>query len=222
MIGTNTENMIQPDGHIAGLDLRSSEMLIVRNYVNHGFPIPIVVDRNLAMDASSTLQLVFDADAWDSTFSFAPGIPVTLGGTLQLAFAAGVDPADQLGRAIDLFDWSGVTPTGTFNVSSPYTWNLSNLYTTGQVTLSAVPGVVPGDFNGNGVVDAADYVVWRKTDGTPGGYNTWRANFGRPAASSSAAAVPETSSIVLLLVVLSGASFFTRRAARSARKEGSV
>ena len=30
-------------------------------------------------------------------------------------------------------------PTGAFAVSSPYTWNLSNLYTTGEVTLTAVP-----------------------------------------------------------------------------------
>src|SRR6476659_1146802 len=31
------------------------------------------------------------------------------------------------------------------------------------------PILLPGDFNDNGVVDGADYVVWRKTDGTPAG-----------------------------------------------------
>ena len=31
-----------------------------------------------------------------------------------------------------------------------------------------------GDFNNNSVVDAADYVVWRKNNGTPGGYNESR------------------------------------------------
>jgi hypothetical protein len=35
-----------------------------------------------------------------------------------------------------------------------------------------------GDFNDDGHVDAADYVVWRKSDGTQPGYNAWRANFG--------------------------------------------
>jgi hypothetical protein len=44
-----------------------------------------------------------------------------------------------VGRTFDLFDWTGVTPTGTFAVSSPYTWNLSNLYTAGEVTLTAIP-----------------------------------------------------------------------------------
>ncbi len=47
--------------------------------------------------------------------------------------------ASQVGRTFDLFDWTGVNPTGTFAVSSPYTWNLSNLYTTGQITLTAIP-----------------------------------------------------------------------------------
>lgn len=35
-----------------------------------------------------------------------------------------------------------------------------------------------GDFNHDGTVDAADYVVWRKNNGGPGDYATWRANFG--------------------------------------------
>jgi hypothetical protein len=84
-------------------------------------------------------RMVFEADAWDSTISFAPGIPVTLGGTLELAFAADVNPASQVGRTFDLFDWTGVNPTGAFAISSPYAWDLSNLYTTGQVTFTAIP-----------------------------------------------------------------------------------
>jgi hypothetical protein len=50
-----------------------------------------------------------------------------------------VNLAGQLGRTFDLFDWTGVNPTGVFAISSPYAWDLSNLYTTGQVTLTAIP-----------------------------------------------------------------------------------
>ncbi len=61
-----------------------------------------------------------------------------------------------------------------------------------------------GDYNMNGVVDAADYVVWRNSNGTPAAYNTWRANFGRTAASGSlvaaSASVPEPASLVLVIV----------------------
>ena len=83
--------------------------------------------------------MVFDADAWDSTVSLAAGIPVTFGGTLDLAFADGTDLANQVNRTIRLFDWTGVNPTGTFAFSSPYAWDLSNLYATGEVTLMSVP-----------------------------------------------------------------------------------
>jgi hypothetical protein len=67
-----------------------------------------------------------------------------------------------------------------------------------------VPGVtqvLDGDYDGSGVVDAADYVVWRKTGGTASGYNTWRTNFGRTAAGGSAidgARVPEPTTMALV------------------------
>src|SRR5262245_46894804 len=52
---------------------------------------------------------------------------------------AHVNFAIQVGRTLDLFDWTGVSPTGAFAISSPYVWDLSNLYTTGEVTLTAIP-----------------------------------------------------------------------------------
>jgi hypothetical protein len=62
---------------------------------------------------------------------------------------------------------------------------------------------VNGDYNGNGVVDAADYAVWRKrlnqsvtlpNDTTPGivtaaDYGVWRSNFGKVASGSGSGAL---------------------------------
>jgi hypothetical protein len=87
------------------------------------------------------------------------------------------------------------------------------------VVTAPAPPVTPGDFNDDGVVDAADYVVWRKTDGTnfdlggngdeTGGsmnvvdmadYNLWVNNFGETSAGSGGgAAVPEPVSCFMLL-----------------------
>jgi hypothetical protein len=40
------------------------------------------------------------------------------------------------------------------------------------------PGSIEGDYNGDGSVDAADYVVWRKSNiNGQQGYNDWRTNF---------------------------------------------
>jgi uncharacterized protein YjbI with pentapeptide repeats len=143
--GPITTNLIHADGHMDGLDLDADGLLIVRDYDGGGRyvpahpPIPVTIDHHLTMGPGGTLRMVFEADDWDSTISFAPGIPVTLGGTLELTFADDLNLASQLGRTFDLFNWTGVNPTGAFAVSSPYAWDLSNLYSTGQITLTAIP-----------------------------------------------------------------------------------
>jgi hypothetical protein len=59
-----------------------------------------------------------------------------------------------------------------------------------------------GDYNFDGIVDTADYIVWRKTGGTQQGYIDWRSNFGMSvgsgAGSSSHAALPEPTCVLLL------------------------
>jgi hypothetical protein len=54
---------------------------------------------------------------------------------------------------------------------------------------------LPGDENGDHSVNAADYVVWHKTNGSEYYYNEWRTYFGASSATNSAPgfAVPEPS-----------------------------
>jgi hypothetical protein len=76
---------------------------------------------------------------------------------------------------------------------------------------------VPGDYNGNGSVDAADYTMWQDTNGDtvdPGtgadgvadgtinnlDYFYWKNFFSNSGGSGSAAAVPEPSSLALVLL----------------------
>jgi hypothetical protein len=77
-----------------------------------------------------------------------------------------------------------------------------------------VPAFIPGDYDDNGSVDAADYVVWRQNlgDGTlpnetasPGhvdqeDYNQWRQHFGATALGSTVSAIPEPQSLFLVIV----------------------
>jgi hypothetical protein len=92
---------------------------------------------------------------------------------------------------------------------------------------------IDGDYNQNGVVDAADYVVWRKNlgstntlpnDTTPGlvsqaDYDVWRMSFGATSgAGASLAAVPEpatlTASVLLLAWLGMGATVLRREGRR--------
>jgi hypothetical protein len=95
--------------------------------------------QSFSMQTGGLLQLRLDADPWNSLIEFDANVAVNLGGTLDLEFADGTDMASQVGRTFDLFDWSAVAPQGGFTIVSPYTWDVSQLYTTGEVKLMAVP-----------------------------------------------------------------------------------
>lgn len=65
-----------------------------------------------------------------------------------------------------------------------------------------LPGLA-GDFNGDGSVDAADYVVWREgrfTTYTAASYDIWKANFGATSSGASLdVAIPEPATAVLVV-----------------------
>lgn len=96
------------------------------------------------------------------------------------------------------------TAAGTYgSTSSLATFQFDEFFTgTGMITIPA-PGQ-EGDHNEDGIVDAADYVIWRKSPGDnggdPGGYNAFFENFGEgggPGAGGSGG-VPEPTTLVLL------------------------
>jgi PEP-CTERM motif len=113
------------------------------------------------------------------------------------------------GFALDKFGVI-IRSTGGTVRNGVFDFNISNVSYTGG---TAAPAVL-GDYNGNGVVDAADYVLWRNGGplqnevDNPGtvdaqDYTEWRARFGNTSGSGSglgAGAVPEPTTVFLALL----------------------
>ena len=106
--------------------------------------------------------------------------------------------------------------TGTFTnpLDLPLDYTIDyNYLGSKQIALIGGPAGLAGDYNNNGVVDAADYVVWRKggsPDSSQAGYNLWRSNFGNQVGSGNGSglggntAVPEPGTILLVLAGIAG------------------
>ncbi len=130
---------------------------------------------------------------------------VQLGGSLNVSLLGSFTPAN--GNSWQIITAGGIN--GNFaSVTAGYSVQKhgNNL----MLYFGAVPPLgIAGDFNGNGTVDAADYVVWRNAgstdvllnDPTPGTvdsteYDLWRAHFGQVTGSGeglsfTSAEVPE-------------------------------
>ncbi|QDU86907.1 Chondroitinase-B precursor [Pirellulimonas nuda] len=94
------------------------------------------------------------------------------------------------------------------------------------ILASLEPALSDGDYNGDGVVDAADYTTWRDNlgssvtlpgDTTPGSvtqadYDVWRNNFGASGgAAPASAAVPEPGGLALLTLAVGVSLIAPRR-----------
>ena len=165
-----------------------------------------------------------------------------LAGSLQLKLLDGFAPSQA--STFTIFDSRGINgafaniasgqrlATSDGNGSFLVHYGSGSPFDPDQIVLSSflqAAGLL-GDYNQNGVVDAADYVVWRNTlgqtgtglaaDGNTNGqiddgdYNVWRSHFGRTSGSGSAtgsATIPEPATLVLLCLTAIGIVTFRRR-----------
>lgn len=171
---------------------------------------------------------------WEITRNASNGLDMDVkitGGTLDNDGTAQVTVTDATPVGVDSatapfgsykFDTFSLRPSGESTTASVFDTSLFKV----EFFSSATPPGVPGDYNGNGKVDGADYVVWRKggplqnevdAPGTVNAvdYTEWRARFGNTSgagAGVSAAGVPEPGTIGLLLAGVLGMSLGRRRA----------
>jgi autotransporter-associated beta strand protein len=169
---------------------------------------PANVLTNATGIANAVSRLVIPSTA---TNAIADTATLSIEGGASTGFGprAAVDLAPGVDEVVGSLVLGGVTQTaiGTYgSTTSPADFK-SNAFFTNSGVIRLV--TVPGDYNLDGKVDAADYVTWRLNPAAhgsdPAGYNTWRANFGAPGSGSGAsanAAVPEPSTLLLMFAAI--------------------
>lgn len=156
--------------------------------------------------------------------------PMTSVGAYALS-ASAYGTYDQGGNAWEWTETVGTTSSTRIRRGGAYDSDSTTLASSGRDSynpgfeledmgfrLATIP-MLPGDYNANGIVDAADYVLYRKylgqsftlpNDTTPGtvtsaDFDVWRSHFGQTPSGSGAgsllqAAVPEPATIALSVV----------------------
>ena len=194
---------LQGDGTITG-------DIINRGVVSPGLSPTAWTVRNYTQDATGSLLIeLASASNYDSLQSTSSG---QIDGQLQISLLNNFSPT--VGDSFEVMHFNGGI-FGTFaqttlpTLGSGLAWNVN--YSGVALQLNVV-SVLGGDFNRDGIVDAADYTAWRDMVGqvvTPGtgadsdgngmidqaDYDFWALHFGETVGSlpgaGSAAAVPE-------------------------------
>ena len=143
--------------------------------------------------------------------------------SIVFTYSAGPDSVTLAGSVIPKDGVNSVTDANLFGVANFVAGvNSPTNFAGASGSVNLPPPPMPtGDYNGNGTIDAADYVLWRDTlgatvtagqgaDGNASGmietgdYDFWRARFGNsvPGVASAFAAVPEPAAAILLLAAL--------------------
>ena len=141
-----------------------------------------------------------------------------LAGALAVTLIDSFTPLD--GHTFDILDFSSVSGDfDSFNLPGGFDWNWD--VNTGVLSVGSVVGGLAGDYDGNGVVDAADYTIYMDNLGGDsavlGGngsgastvgqadYLLWKNSFGNTSGSGSSAAIPEPAALLLALLALAAA-----------------
>jgi hypothetical protein len=145
---------------------------------------------NLAVESGSILiELGGNGDAeYDQVIVDGA---LAAGGTLTVALINGFSPS--AGDVFDVLDV--VAASGTFQLQLPplgdgLSWNTTALLTTGELRVEA-GGLGSADFNGDGMVDGADFLFWQRGAADGDELQRWKSQFGASLLTAATTPVPE-------------------------------
>jgi hypothetical protein len=223
--GTSTTGLVTVNGGTLGGTGSVSGAVTVNSggHVAPGASIESLGVGGLTLESGSILDFELGAPG-TSDLIVAAGTTTINGGTLNLSDAGGLGAG-----TYTLIDYAGTLGGNVSNLSfgtTPAGFSYSLVDTGSLINLSVVAPGLPGDFNEDDKVDAADYVIWRKNEtanvALPNDnglatqaerFDLWRANFGNMTmpGGGSGGAVPEPATLVMLIVGMAAVALGRRR-----------
>ena len=97
---------------------------------------------------------MLDGAAWKSKLSLNESVIPRIDGGIRIRFKPDTDRKSLVGTSFDLFDWPAPVEISNRFVKvdlPPGSWDLRQLYHTGEISFEALPR--PGDADGNGRFD---------------------------------------------------------------------
>jgi fibronectin-binding autotransporter adhesin len=210
-VNVNNNGTLGGTGSVAGLVTVNSGGTVAPGAGGIG---TLTAAGGLTLNTGSILNFDLGAPTMADLLNVTGGVTTVNGGSLNVNNVGGLAAGNYT-----LIDYTGALTGSATNLTlgtTPAGFNFSIVDTGSTIDLmvSTGGGGLDGDFNNDGKVDTADYVVWRKTDGSQDGYDDWRANYGRTSGSGSSlvgGAVPEPSAIALVILGLAAGAFARRK-----------
>ena len=200
-------------GGVPGSDL---DFLTIHVPANHEFTALRLAAFSGGGDGTAFIGMKF------GTTIAVTGNPAQLNGYTHFGTGpgnVGQDILDNIGTGPGSVGFTPPLPTGAYSFWIQQASAASTTYQFDFEVAALAPPGVPGDYNGNNVVDAADYAVWRDSvDQTGAGlpadgnndevvnqadYDFWRARFGNTdAVGAGSTSIPEPGAAVPILCLI--------------------
>ena len=202
-------------GTVAGQGTLNGHLLMSSGTLAPGHDVgQLTIAGDLTLGGSAVLELDIGGLASEDFDFLSVDGTASLAGSLEVVLGNGYQP--EPGTQFLVATASTMVDTG-FALTGLNAGNFEIQISGTTLVLEAIDGGLAGDYNKNGVVDAADYVIWRDTLGstvdlqgdgdgngvvTQADYFFWKVRFGNSTAGTAPTAVPEPGTWLLVILGL--------------------
>ncbi len=213
------------DGLLGGDGIVNGDLIASAGSVAPGHGVgQLSVSGDFAMGSDSALEIEIGGTSANQFDTLQVTKHVFLDGTLEVTLTDDYDP--DFGQQFSIVQAVSIANSGIV-LGGPDGEKFKLIFAPGLLLLESTMAGLPGDYNGNGLVDAVDYTLWRDNLGLDssvlGGngsgaasvvqadYDLWKSHFGESVASRSEVdPIPEPASLLLALLALTAVPLHMR------------